>query len=149
MAAGGRRRGGPAAAGPGARRPGGGPRRVRGSAGGAPSRVKAVLTDQSALAGLGTLLADEVLWRAGVTPARRASDLTEGERRRLYTGMRRALRSTVPGGRVPARDTWLTGHRDAPDPHCPRGGGPLRRSRPAGRGTVWCPRSRPEDGPRR
>ncbi|GAA1435312.1 formamidopyrimidine-DNA glycosylase [Streptomyces thermospinosisporus] len=111
------------------------------------AKVKAALTDQSALAGLGNLLADEVLWRARVTPARRASDLTEAERRRLYTVMRRTLRSAVAAGRVPPRDTWLTGHRDDPDPHCPRCGGPLRRSRLAGRGTVWCPRCQPEDGP--
>ncbi|WSQ10647.1 Fpg/Nei family DNA glycosylase [Streptomyces sp. NBC_01231] len=102
--------------------------------------VKTVLTDQSALAGLGNLLADEILWRAGLRPTTRASDLTEADRRRLYTQMRHTLRSAVTAGRVPPRDSWLTGHRDHPDPTCPRCGSPLRRSRVAGRGTVWCPR---------
>ncbi|MFD1658070.1 Fpg/Nei family DNA glycosylase [Streptomyces caeni] len=107
-------------------------------------RVKAVLIDQSALAGLGNLLADEILWRARVWPASRAADLTEAERHRLYAQMRRTLRSAVSAGCVPPRDSWLTGHRDDPLPACPRCGAPLRRSRVAGRGTVWCPRCQPD-----
>jgi formamidopyrimidine-DNA glycosylase len=105
--------------------------------------VKTTLTDQSVLAGLGNLLADEILWRAKLRPAGRANDLTEAERRRLYTQMRRTLRSAVTAGCVPPRDSWLTGHRDDPVPTCPRCDGPLRRSRMAGRGTVWCPRCQP------
>jgi formamidopyrimidine-DNA glycosylase len=106
-------------------------------------RVKTVLTDQSVLAGLGNLLADEILWRARVRPTSRSSDLTEPERRGLYTHMRRTLRSAVTAGRVPPRDSWLTGHRDTPSPHCPRCGEPLRRSRLGGRTTVWCARCQP------
>ncbi|MCT7354756.1 Fpg/Nei family DNA glycosylase [Streptomyces sp. 15-116A] len=102
-------------------------------------KVKTVLTDQSALAGLGNLLADEVLWRAGLPPTVRASDLGSPDRRRLYTHMRRTLRSAVTAGCVPPRDTWLTGHRDDPDPTCPRCGTHLRRTRLSGRTTVWCP----------
>jgi formamidopyrimidine-DNA glycosylase len=107
-------------------------------------KVKTVLTDQSVLAGLGNLLADEILWRARLRPADRASDLTEAERRRLYTHMRRTLRSAVTAGCVPPRDSWLTGHRDDPDPICPRCGDHLRRSRMGGRTTVWCPRCQPD-----
>ncbi|MPY60466.1 Fpg/Nei family DNA glycosylase [Streptomyces spongiae] len=107
-------------------------------------RVKTVLTDQTALAGLGNLLADEILWRARLRPTVRANDLTEPDRRRLYTQMRRTLRSAVTAGCVPPRDSWLTGHRDDPDPICPRCGAPLHRSRMAGRGTVWCPRCQPD-----
>ncbi|NGO09531.1 Fpg/Nei family DNA glycosylase [Streptomyces sp. HC44] len=103
-------------------------------------RVKTVLTDQSVLAGLGNLLADEILWRARLSPASRASDLTEAERRRLYAHMRRTLRSAVAAGCVPPHNSWLTGHRDDPSPTCPRCGSPLHRSRMAGRSTLWCPR---------
>ncbi|WP_031483023.1 Fpg/Nei family DNA glycosylase [Streptomyces bicolor] len=102
--------------------------------------VKAALIDQSVLAGLGNLLADEILWRAGLRPTSRSSDLTDADCRRLYTHMRRTLRSAVTAGCVPPRDSWLTGHRDDPVPTCPRCGNSLRRSRVAGRGTVWCPR---------
>ncbi|MER6735308.1 Fpg/Nei family DNA glycosylase [Streptomyces puniciscabiei] len=105
--------------------------------------LKTALTDQSVLAGLGNLLADEVLWRAGLNPRTRAGDLTQSERRRLYAHMRRTLRSAVTAGCVPPRAGWLTGHRDDPDPVCPRCHTHLRRSRLAGRGTVWCPRCQP------
>ena len=109
-------------------------------------RVKTVLTDQSVLAGLGNLLADEILWRAGLRPQERASDLTDPERRRLYTTMRRTLRSAITAGCVPPRTSWLTGHRDAPTPSCPRCGTVLHRERMAGRTTVWCPRCQGEGG---
>ncbi|MEW2623947.1 DNA-formamidopyrimidine glycosylase family protein [Streptomyces sp. NPDC048106] len=102
-------------------------------------RLKTTLTDQSVLAGLGNLLADEILWRAGLRPDRRARELSRPELRRLYTRMRRTLRSAVTAGRVPPRASWLTGHRDDPDPVCPRCGTRLRRTRMGGRGTVWCP----------
>lgn len=106
--------------------------------------LKTALTDQSVLAGLGNLLADEILWRARLRPDRRARDLTEADLRRLYGRMRGTLRAAVPTGCVPPRDSWLTGHRDDPDPRCPRCGTGLRRTRMAGRGTVWCPRCQPE-----
>jgi formamidopyrimidine-DNA glycosylase len=104
-------------------------------------RVKAVLIDQSAIAGLGNLLADEILWRARVHPSRPAREADAG---RLHAEMRSVLRSATRAGRVPPRPGWLTGHRDAPDPHCPRCGTPLTRARVAGRPTVWCPRCQRE-----
>ncbi|WP_049578219.1 Fpg/Nei family DNA glycosylase [Streptomyces sp. SBT349] len=102
-------------------------------------RIKSVLTDQSVVAGLGNLLADEILWRAGIRPSRPASDLAPGERRRLAGAMRSVLRASVKEGHVPARPSWLTGHRDDPDPVCPRSCGPMRRDRVSGRTTAWCP----------
>ncbi|MGF0174897.1 Fpg/Nei family DNA glycosylase [Streptomyces sp. Marseille-Q5077] len=102
-------------------------------------RVKSVLIDQSALGGLGNLLADEILRRARLRPNPPANALAEPERHRLYTGMRRTLRPAVTAGRVLPHPTWLTGRRDDPDPHCPRCGTPLRRTRVAGRTTMWCP----------
>ncbi|MER7799992.1 DNA-formamidopyrimidine glycosylase family protein [Streptomyces parvulus] len=101
--------------------------------------VKTALTDQSVLAGLGNLLADEILWRARLRPTHPAGDLTGAEVRVLHADMRRTLRGAVRAGRVPPRPSWLTGHRDAPDPACPRCGTRLRRTRVGGRGTVWCP----------
>ncbi|MFH0521737.1 Fpg/Nei family DNA glycosylase [Streptomyces sp. M41] len=114
-------------------------------------RLKAVLIDQSVLAGLGNLLADEILWRARLRPGTPADALTAPESRRLYTEMRRTLRPAVAAGRVPPRDTWLTGHRDTPDPHCPRCHTALRRTRVGGRTTVWCPgcQAAPSDTGRR
>ncbi|MFF3247180.1 Fpg/Nei family DNA glycosylase [Streptomyces sp. NPDC002870] len=106
-------------------------------------RIKSALTDQSVLAGLGNLLADEILWRARLHPERRADELTDDDRRRLHTEMRRTLRSSVRAGRVPTRKSWLTGRRDDSNPTCPRCDGPLSRKRVGGRGTVWCPKCQP------
>ena len=108
------------------------------------SRIKSALTNQSVLAGLGNLLADEILWRARLHPECRADRLTDHERHRLYTEMRRVLRSSVRAGRVPTRKSWLTGCRDDADPTCPRCEGPLSRTRVGGRGTVWCARCQPD-----
>ena len=105
--------------------------------------LKATLTDQSVLAGLGNLLADEILWRARLAPGTRAGALSDAERKRLYTQLRRTLEATVRAGCVPDRASWLTGHRTEDPAHCPRCGGPLRRDRAGGRATVWCPRCQP------
>lgn len=107
--------------------------------------VKAALVDQRLLAGLGNLLADEILWRARIHPRRQARDMPVEERRRLYEEMRRVLRAAVRAGRIPARPGWLTGVRDDTAGRCPRCGTPLSRGRVGGRGTVWCPRCQQPD----
>jgi formamidopyrimidine-DNA glycosylase len=104
------------------------------------ARVKSVLMDQSALAGLGNLLADEILWRARIHPARPADGLSGEEARTVHAAMRDVLRRSVRAGRVPGRPSWLTGHRTGPDRHCPRCGTALDRTRVASRTTVFCPR---------
>jgi formamidopyrimidine-DNA glycosylase len=111
--------------------------------GGRRAKVKAVLMDQSALAGLGNLLADEILWRSHLHPARPANRVSTEESDRLYGAMRRTLARSVEAERVPARPSWLTGRRDEKSPHCPRCGTPLRHGRTAGRTSVWCPHCQP------
>lgn len=105
--------------------------------------LKSALIDQSLLAGLGNLTADEILWRARLDPRRPARGLDEAESRRLHTEMRRTVRSASRAGHVPAGPSWLTGHRDDPAPACPRCHGPLHSARVAGRSTVWCPHCQP------
>jgi formamidopyrimidine-DNA glycosylase len=53
--------------------------------------VKAVLLDQSAIAGIGNLYADEALHYAKIHPLRPASRLTKAEAERLHDGIVRAL----------------------------------------------------------
>lgn len=102
--------------------------------------LKAVLMDQSVVAGLGNLLVDEICWRTRISPLRPALQLAGEQRKRLYTEMRRVLRASIATGRVPPRRSWLTGRRDTPGASCPRCGNKLSRRRVAGRTTVWCPR---------
>ncbi|WP_433175214.1 Fpg/Nei family DNA glycosylase [Actinoallomurus sp. CA-150999] len=106
-------------------------------------RLKSALTDQSLLAGLGNLLADEICWRARISPVRAVPDLDDADVAALYKAMRWTLRESVKVGRVPPRETWLTGARDEREGACPRCGTTLSRRRVAGRTTVWCRKCQP------
>jgi formamidopyrimidine-DNA glycosylase len=101
--------------------------------------LKAALMDQATVAGLGNLVNDEVLWRARLHPNRRPGSLSPAEWGRLHRALGSVLRSSVKEGRVPRRRSWLTGVRDDRQPTCPRCRAALRRTKTAGRTTVWCP----------
>jgi len=98
--------------------------------------LKATLMDQSRIAGLGNLLTDEALWRAGLDPARRADSLTPEEVRSLHRTIRSTLRT------LQRRCGSHTGdHMDArfPGGLCPRDGAPLVIRQVGGRTTYSCP----------
>jgi formamidopyrimidine-DNA glycosylase len=112
--------------------------------GGKRRQVKPALVDQSVLAGLGNLLADEILWHARIHPRRRCASLTDDELAQLHRSMRSVLRRSLGAERVPPRPSWLTGHRDDRPGTCPRCGATLAHGRTGGRGTTWCPRCQPD-----
>jgi formamidopyrimidine-DNA glycosylase len=105
-------------------------------------RVKAALMDQSLLAGVGNLLADEALWRARIHPARRIQDLSETERARLFTAVRRTIRAGIEEFDGGMRTRWMR-VRGRPDARCPRCRTPLARTVVGGRTTYFCPRCQP------
>lgn len=107
--------------------------------------LKPLLMDQSVVAGLGNLTADEALWRARLHPRRRAGSLTRGERRALQRALSTVLRAATRRGAVPAAPGWLTSQRDRADPRCPRCGTALERLRVGGRAAVFCPRCQPAE----
>jgi formamidopyrimidine-DNA glycosylase len=105
--------------------------------------IKAALIDQTLLAGIGNLLADEILWQARLHPRRTIDSLTDRERSALVSSLRRVVRESVDYDYVPPKRSWLShvrGHRDAV---CPRCGTPLARAVVAGRTTYFCPRCQP------
>jgi formamidopyrimidine-DNA glycosylase len=98
--------------------------------------VKAVLMDQSRVAGLGNLLCDEVLWRAGIDPARLACTLDDDDTRRVSRAIHDTLR--ILGRRGGSHTGDLTSQREI-GAHCPRDGAPLLRRTVGGRTTFSCP----------
>ena len=97
--------------------------------------IKAVIMDQSRIAGLGNLLCDEALWRAGIDPARAADTLDDDEVRRLHRAIRDTLR--ILGRRGGSHTGDLTAQR-GPGLPCPRDGAPLLRRTVGGRTTYSC-----------
>jgi formamidopyrimidine-DNA glycosylase len=100
------------------------------------SPLKARLLDQSRLAGVGNLIADEVLWRAGLAPGRPAMSLTPQELRRLHRHLSRGLFDLMERGGSHMGD--LQPQRQSGG-LCPRDGTPLTRDAVGGRTTFWCP----------
>ena len=99
--------------------------------------VKARLLDQSKIAGVGNLLADEALWRASVSPAARAGQLPREDVDRLYRALRSALRSAVAKGGVHTGEVIAARH---PGGRCPRCGAEMEHGTVGGRSTWWCSR---------
>ncbi len=98
--------------------------------------LKARIMDQSVLAGVGNLLADEALWRAELSPVRAAGELDDDELNRLRRAIRATTRDAIRLGGV--HTGTLIEHRRR-DGHCPRCGAPLVRGKVGGRTTWWCP----------
>ncbi len=123
--------------------------------------IKALLLDQTAVAGLGNIYADEALFRAGIHPLRPAGSLTPVEIRRLHAGIRSALETGLAHG-----GTTFGRHRDVNNEAgrnlehvavyrrtglpCTRCGTPIERISVAQRGTHFCPHCQPQqEAPRR
>jgi formamidopyrimidine-DNA glycosylase len=113
--------------------------RARVGRGGAP--LKARLLDQGVIAGVGNLLADEILWRARLSPRRPAGDLDTDELDRLRRAVRAATRDAIRDGG--AHTGRIIPHR-RPGERCPRCGTPMERATIGGRTTFWCPACQPD-----
>jgi formamidopyrimidine-DNA glycosylase len=98
--------------------------------------LKARLLDQARVAGLGNLLVDDLLWRAGLDPAREARGLDPGETTALATAISATLEELGGRGGSHTGDLQSERHRDG---HCPRDGTALQRRTIGGRTTYSCP----------
>jgi formamidopyrimidine-DNA glycosylase len=99
--------------------------------------VKARLLDQEAIAGVGNLLADQILWQAKLNPARPVGELSQAELNRLFRAVRHSVEAAVADGGVhtlPIISFRTAGAR------CPRCGAPMLRGTVGGRTTWWCSR---------
>jgi len=115
--------------------------------------VKAVLLNQSVLAGVGNIYSDEALFRAGIRPARRVHRIGGRRLERLHGALGAVLAEAIAAGgsTVTASNPFagadgepgyftlshrVYGRHGRPCPGC---GGTLRRTVVGGRTTTYCP----------
>lgn len=112
--------------------------------------VKALLLDQTFLAGVGNIYADEALFRAGIAPTRKVKDLKTAEKLLLLKAVRAVLRKGIKyqgttfsdyrkpdGGKGDNYERLMVyGRAGFPCRVC---GTILRKTVVAQRGTVFCP----------
>jgi formamidopyrimidine-DNA glycosylase len=113
--------------------------------------IKAVLLDQSVVAGVGNIYADESLFEARLYPGRLASELANTEADRLRKAVSKVLRRAIDQRGSSIRNyvggSGLKGsyqeefrvYARAGQP-CPRCGATIERIRLAGRSTHFCPK---------
>ena len=109
------------------------------------TKIKALLMDQSKIAGIGNAYADEILFAAGIHPAKPATSLGLDEQKRLFTAMQEVMTSSMEeiishiGERIEVeyRDHLkVHGRAGKPCPHC---GSIIAGIKIGGRGTAFCP----------
>ena len=127
---------------------------LRGLLEGTRRAVKTALLDQSLLAGLGNIYADESLHLARIHPCQIARNLTAGECLRLVRAIRRTLRAAIENKGTTLRDyVDADGRSGENGPHlrvygregqpCPACRTPIRRIVLNGRSAHFCPRCQP------
>ncbi len=105
--------------------------------------IKAALLVQKGFPGVGNWMADEILWRARLAPARPCASLKADEEKALWRESRWVSREALKKigkdfGDPPAG--WLFHERWKRAGRCPRHNIPLRRETIGGRTTAWCPK---------
>jgi formamidopyrimidine-DNA glycosylase len=116
----------------------------------AKSNIKAALLDQTVIAGVGNIYADESLWGAKIHPKRLVGSLTNAEFKKLYTEIRTVMNLAIEKGGS-SNHTYVNAEGEKGKymdfAHvfrreglaCPRCGTTIEKLRVAGRGTHICP----------
>src|SRR3989441_2309599 len=109
--------------------------------------IRAVLTDQERIAGIGNLWAHEILHAARIRPDRPASSLTNAEVQVLYRTVRSVLRRAITAGGEPEfvdapgrKGRWPLAVYGRGGQRCPRGGWAIKGTRLGGRPSFYCPK---------
>ena len=114
------------------------------------TNIKAALLDQSVVAGIGNIYADESLWSAKIHPTTPVNDVPKTKLVLLYNAVREILNLSIAKGGSTDRNyvdaegkkgsylAFANVFRRTGEP-CPRCGRPIEKLRVAGRGTHVCP----------
>jgi formamidopyrimidine-DNA glycosylase len=113
--------------------------------------IKAALLDQTVIAGVGNIYADESLWHAKIYPGIRVADISIRKLNTLFAGLREVLELSIKNGGSSDKNyvnaegkkgsylTFAKVFRREGQP-CPRCSTTIIKTRVAGRGTHFCPR---------
>ncbi len=105
--------------------------------------IKAVLLMQAGFPGIGNWMADEIFWRARISPRTAAGKLSEEKLSALWRATRfvaRAALQTIGHDDSDPPKDWLLHVRWKAGGKCPRDATKLRRATIGGRTTAWCAR---------
>ena len=100
--------------------------------------VKTLLMDQRRIAGIGNLIADEILYQGGIDPRRPCDDLDDDDIDALWAGLRRTRRRVLDRDGSHQGVLIQSGARERGE-HCPRCGVEICRMQVGGRTTYFCP----------
>ena len=111
--------------------------------------IKAVILDQSVVAGVGNYLADEILFVAGVHPETPANSLSRPRIRRIHSAAVQTIQAAVDAGGATISDyqhpdgssgsaQFLLQAYGREGERCLRCGRPMKKSFVGGRGTTFC-----------
>jgi len=114
------------------------------------TNIKAALLDQTVVAGVGNIYADESLWGAKIHPKRLVNTISEDEFALLYTELRAVMNLAIEkGGSTDKNYVNAEGKRGSymdfarvfrrEGQACPRCGAEIIKFKAAGRGTHICP----------
>jgi formamidopyrimidine-DNA glycosylase len=117
--------------------------------------LKALLLDQTIVAGVGNIYADEALHLAGLHPLRSGAGLNDEEVTRLHAAIQNVLTDAIGERGTTLRDyrppySMQGAYQDhlqvyqQTDRPCPRCGAPIQRIRVTQRSTHYCPHCQPE-----
>ncbi|HUD07107.1 MAG TPA: bifunctional DNA-formamidopyrimidine glycosylase/DNA-(apurinic or apyrimidinic site) lyase [Candidatus Saccharimonadales bacterium] len=113
------------------------------------SQIKAALLDQTVIAGIGNIYADESLWLAKIHPAERVKNLTPTKIKKMHTSIIEVLNASIKnGGSTDRNYVDAEGNKGSylklasvfrkDGQPCPRCGTLIIKTRVAGRGTHIC-----------
>ncbi|PTX55510.1 formamidopyrimidine-DNA glycosylase [Litoreibacter ponti] len=107
--------------------------------------IKSALMDQSRLAGIGNLWADETLYQTGIHPATKIPELSRDDISGLHKASDRILRGVcdVDAHYRELPDAWLI-HRREEGYACTRCDGSIARIKVGGRSSYFCPKHQVE-----
>ncbi len=104
-------------------------------------RIKPVLLDQSFIAGIGNIYADEILFQSGIHPETKVDLLGSRKMGKIYNYMKKVLKTAINLESEIERypELYISKNRNKSG-RCPRCGTRIKRINISGRGAYFCPR---------